>query len=254
MSRANKNRAILLFPHDMEIYQLENCDKVCLLPRLSLTELIHVSGLVRSICERSTDVMLLAKRDHVRPLRCLYGDLPNVRFQFVDSWDQLYSAASAGSDSLLDKLEKMQYRVVPLPSFREACPYTMLGLASSLAVSNFKLQRNLDDERHLLDKVVEAVGSTFVVVHDDDRAIRKDLMPDGLPRVHVRDPRFRTPNPFDWIQVIDQAVQFHGIDSCFLMIADVLALRCRKFCHAYAYPTSHPLRPAAYRDVVVVWG
>lgn len=235
------------------VYQLEDCDKVCLLPRLSLSELIHISGLVRTICERSTDVMLLAKRDHVRPLRNLYADIPHVRFKFVDSWDELV-AVRDDSAPLLQQIEDLGYRLVPLPSFREACPYAMLGLEVSLAKTNFRLQRNLDDERALLDRVRAEVGATYVVLHDDDtRRIRQLLIPDGLPVVRVRDPRWRTHNVFDWIQVIDHAVQLHAIDSCFLLLADLLDLKARKFCHSYCDPTSSS-RPGAYHDVIVVWG
>ena len=231
----------------MSVYQLDGCDRVCLLPRLSLSELIHISGLVRTICARSTDVMLLAQRNHVRPVRNLYEDVPNVRFQFVDSWDHAHQ--------MLATLEAAGYRLVPLPSFREACPYAILGLEVSLAREAFQLHRNMDAEARLLDKVKRRVGDAYVVVHDDEtRRVRDLLIPEGLPVVRVRDPEWRTPNPCDWIQVIDNAVQFHGIDSCFLVLADALDLKARKYCHAYANPTTKT-RPGAYnKNVIVVWG
>ncbi len=234
-------------------YQLAECDRVCLLPRLSLSDLIQISGLVRTICERSTDVMVLAKRDHVRSIRNLYGDIANARFTFVDSWDQL--VARTGGESLLAQVEARGYRLVPLPSFREFCPYAMLGLEAALARTAFRLQRNLGEERALLERVKAEVGSVYAVVHDDEgRAIRRDtLIPAGLPIVSVRDPRWRTANIFDWVQVIDNASQFHGIDSCFMALADALDLRARKYCHAYADRATLP-RAAMFRDVIVVWG
>jgi len=230
----------------MSVYQLHDCDKVCLLPRLSLSELIHISGLVRAISERSTDVMLVAKRDHVRPIRNVYYGMENVRFTFVESWAQI--------GGVLDRMEADGYRIVPLPSFREACPYTMLGLEISLAESGLAVQRHADSERALLERVRAAVGPTYIVVHDDEeRRVLEYLMPEGIPRVHVRDPVWRTPNPCDWIRVIDHAVQFHGIESCFLLLADSLSLRARKFCHAYCNPAMSG-RPCGYKDVIVIWG
>ena len=241
-------------PPSRSVYQLDGCGKVCLLPRLSLSELLHISGLVRTICERSTDVMLLVKRNHVRPIRNLYGDIPNVRFKFVDSWDQLVSSTGgSGGGSLLELVEAMGYRLVPLPSFREACPYAMLGLEAALAKTEFRLQRNLDEERALLERVKSEVGAVYAVVHDDEtRRIRSHLVPEGLPVVSVRDPRWRTASIFDWAQVVDNAVQIHGIDSCFLRMADTLDLRARKFCHAYADATARAGHQ--YKDVIVVWG
>lgn len=227
-----------------DVYQLKNEDHVCLLPRLSLSELIHLNGLVRTICERSTDVMLLAKRDHVRPIRMLYSDVPHLRFKFVDTWD----------DATYDAIEKAGYRLVPLPSFRQACPYALLGMEASLAQTALHVHRNTEAEAALLARVRQRVGSTYIVVHDDEeRKIRPDLIPSGHKVVHVRDPEFRTANLFDWVQVIDAAVQLHAIDSCFVTMADALCLRARKFCHAYANPSMSG-RPSPYRDVITVWG
>lgn len=256
------------------VYQLEGQEKICILPRLSLSELIHLNGLVRTICERSTDVMLLAKRDHVRPIRNLYGDIPHLRFHFVDTWEQVYgpgpgpvrdssdadadaataAAAVAPPPSMLERMERQGYNIVPLASFRESCPYTMMGLPDALAETSFRVTRTLDAESALLDRVRSVVGTVYAVVHDDeDRRIRRHLIPEGLTVVNVRDPRFRRANAFDWIQVLDHAVQLHAIDSCFLLMADMLSLRCRKFCHAYPNPSAHT-RSSAYRDVITVWG
>lgn len=90
-----------------------------------------------------------------------------------------------------------------------------------------------------------------VVHHDESRPIRRDLVPQHLAVVDVRDPAFRTDNLFDWITVLDHAAQLHAIDSCFLLVADMLALRCRKFLHAY---TSPAVTAARYTDVIAIWG
>lgn len=240
----------------------QDLDKVCLLPRLSLSELIYISGLVRAlVCSRreECDVMLLAKRDHVRPIRNLYADIPGVRFKFVADWDDLTkettpttTGAAAGASSLLDDIRAQGYRVVPLPSFREACPYSLLELSPALARTEFRLQRNLDEERALLDRVRREVGDVYVVVHEDEaRRIRPQLLPAGVPAVRVRDPAWRTENVFDWVQVIDSAIQFHGVESCFLLMADALDLKARKYCHSYAEATTRN-RPGAYRDVITI--
>lgn len=230
-------------PPPTGVYQLDS-PKVCLLPRLSLSDLIVVNGLVRAVCERCPDVMLVAKRDHVASVRALYGDITSLRFKFVKSW--------AGHGAVADEVQARGYVLVPLPSYREACPYALVGLPSSMGPENFVLHRTLAAEAALHDKVVEAVGPVYVVVHhDDDRPIRSHLIPEGYPVVDVRDPRFRTESIFDWIRVIDHAVQLHAVDSCFLVLADVLNLRARKFHHAYASPT---VGTARFKDAITIWG
>lgn len=235
----------------MAAYEIKPGERVCLLPRLSLSELIALTGLVRSLCVNHCQVMILAKRAHARSIRNLYGDMPGVRFKLVESWDDVY-AAPKDRDTMLDELERHEYRLVPLPSFREACPYKLLGLDPDAAEYEFQLQRNLADEQALYDKISNEVGCVYAVVHDDEsRPIRKAGLPENLPVVSVRDPRFRTANIFDWIQTIDRAVQFHGIDSCFMLMADCLSLRARKFLHVYASPTVPG--KGTYRDVVPIY-
>lgn len=234
----------IMWGDPMGVYQLEDTPKVCLLPRLTLGDLIAVNGLVRAVCERAKDVMLVAKRDHVQAVRCLYGDIGDLRFKFVDSW--------AGHGAMVDEVQARGYVVVPLASHREACPYALLGLRSSLGPEKFMLRRSLPAEAALHDKVVAAVGPVYVVVHRDEaRPIRSHLIPEGYAVVDVRDPRFRTDNIFDWIRVIDHAVQLHAIDSCFLLMADYLNLRARKFHHAYA---SHTVGTARFNDAITIWG
>lgn len=244
-----------------DAYQLHGCDKVCLIPRLTLSDLIHVSGLVRTVCERSGHVMVVAKREHMRSIRGLFQDLPNLRFALVTGWQELYDDSvvdddddDGGGGGVLDRLDRQGYRMVPLTSYRETCPYAMLGLPASLAATQFRLQRNLDVERALLDRVKRRVGTAYTVVHDDARRrIRPDMLPASLPVVRMDDPDLRTANIFDWVQVIDNAVQLHAIESCVVMMADVLDLKARKYCHTYTDSSKHA-RPSRYRDVIMVLG
>lgn len=222
--------------------------KVCLLPRLALSDLIAINGLVRTLCAESDDVMVVAKRDHVGPIRSLYGDVPSLRFKFVDSWSSLHSP----DGGVLSDAEKAGYTIVPLPSFRQSCPYALVGLHASLARTAFVMRRSQDQENALLRRVRDAVGQTFVVVHDDTRRIRRDLLPRGYATVSVRDPAFRTPNIFDWIAVIDNAVQLHGVDSCFMLMADYLALKARKYVHTYA-DTCRTANAKYSSDVVLIF-
>ncbi len=241
--------------------------KVCLMPRLSFTELVACAGLVRSVCEVASDVMVVAPKAHVVSIRRLFEDVRNVRFVFVDDWTSLSlaprvpddgAATPAPAANILTTIETQGYAAVPVASYREVCPYTAMGVASSMAVTKLKVQRFGDVERRLLDIVKEAVGPTFVVVHDNPtRRIRTHLIPQGMPVVRVDDPRFASTGktPFDWIQVLDHAMQLHAIDSTYLMLADLMALRPRKYCHAYANDDAGmSFRAGAYRDVIVVWG
>lgn len=211
--------------------------RVCVLPRLSLSDLMVVAPLVRRVAAVVPDTLVVAPRKYVHEARRL--DFGAARFLFVDSWHSSWMDGTRG------------YDLAPLPSFRHACPYAMAGLDPTLPHTDLVVRRDVDAERALLHRVHAAVGERYVVVHDDEeRRIRRRLLPQGLPVVHVRDPAFRTRTVFDWIQVMDHAVQVHAIDSCFAVLADLLALRPRTFVHAYAHPGSQCPR---YRDAVCVF-
>lgn len=222
--------------------------RLCLLPRQSLTELLAVSPLVRELCVAKDEVMVVVPPKYAACLRNVFGDVPNVRFRFAKSWTEAVSAAA------LAALRASGHEVVPLPSARQACAHALLGLDPRGWRADFLLHRSLPAEEAQWRRVQAAVGDTYVVLHDDPRdgrVIRRQLLPPGLPVVDVRDPRFRTANPLDWIQAMDRAVQVHAVDSCFLFLADLLALRPRKHLHAYAgrAATSRHI----YRDVTPIF-
>lgn len=227
--------------------------KPCFVPRLALSELIYACWLIRNVCEALDEVMLVARRDHAGAVRVLFRDVSNLRLQFVDSWDDVFvPVPGPGSRTCLaDRLEARGYLVVTLPSYREACPYTAVAIPRPACAP--PLARDHEAERVQLTRVTAAVGGArYAVVHDaPGMRVRAALIPDGMAVVRTDDPRFRA-RVFDWIAVLDHADHVHAIDSCFMMLADVVGARAMKFCHAYA---RDPHRHGTYsKHVVTVWG
>lgn len=241
--------------------------KVCLIPRLSLSELLHVAGLVRHVCKHAAEVVLVTHKNNVAATKRLFDEsqeAQDLRFVFVRDWTALHTGEGEGEvegegkggkkEGVLCRMEAHGFTIMPLRSYREVCPYASMGLPSTAALID--VHRNLHTERQLLDRVREAVGKVYAVVHDTDtRRIEAHILPPGLPVVRTDDPRFRTDTPFDWIQVLDHAMQLHAIDSSFMMLAHILTLRPRKYCHAYASNRADvPFRANVFTDAVVVWG
>lgn len=220
----------------------------CVIPRLSLAEVMWVTGLVRTLAEEHAEVALVCRRDDLATVRRLYADKAEiVRFHTADTWQEL--------TDLYARMEARGHRLVPLPSFRSSCPYAAAGRDRALARTAFEAQRHPEAEAELAERVAAAVGPTYVVVHDDDsRRIRPDLLPEGLPVVRVRDPRWRTPCILDWLETLRRAVQFHGIDSCFMVAADLLLPgRPRAYCHAYADAGAATASVHHYDGATTLW-
>lgn len=218
--------------------------RVCIVPHLGLGDMIILNGMVRVACRVHDEVMLVAKKSYVNSLRCLFGSIPNLRLKFVEECHEL----CANDWRLVRDIQAMGYELLPVGvhsqknDWRDLDPvwshamYRQVGLDPNLMYAEFRVFRNPDSEALMLHLVRSAVGQAYVVVHDDPRrgyVIDRTCLPRGLPVVHVDDPRWRSDNIFDYAQVIDNAVQFHGFDSCFMLMADFLHLGHSNFCHVY---------------------
>lgn len=211
--------------------RVDETTKICLVPRLAISDLIALCGLVHTLAAKCREVMVVAHRKHVHEVRALYEDA-HVRFTFIKGWDELY-----GTHDVLAAARRSGYEVVPLASVGDCCPYRLLGIDPVEYGIGFRLTRRLDAEQALHDRIVAAVGSKYVIVHDDEtRRIRNQLLPPGVPVVRVRDPEWRTASVFDWIRTMDHAHELHAVHSCFALLADVLSLRVPSVLHAYASP------------------
>ena len=87
--------------------------RVCVIPRLPLSELLYASGVVRALCGRGFDVMVVVHRDHANYVRRVFTGLPGVRFAFVRDWTDLHRG-------VLDRVQAQGYALLPLPSSKSS--------------------------------------------------------------------------------------------------------------------------------------
>ena len=225
---------------------------VCIVPHMGMGDMIILNGMIRVKCREHRNVMLVVKKAYANSLRSLFCNIPNLRLKFVEECHELY----ANDFRMVRDIRAMGYALLPMgvhtvENWRALDPlwshalYRQMDLDPDLMYSEFHVSRNLDREAMMLHAVRDAVGMVYVVVHDDPRrgyVIDRECLPPGLPVVHVDDPRWRSDNIFDYAQVIDNAVQFHGFDSCFMLMADFMHLGGRNFCHTYFKDADMPER------------
>lgn len=144
---------------------------------------------------------------------------------------------------------QLGYDVWTLPADPIAM-YTMFQRAPTDMHSKFSMCRDLSAERALLSSVEDRFGSSFVAVYGSGLAAR--LLPEGLPVVRIEDVLTRAPNPLDVCAVLEHAMQVHATDSWVLTLADLTGTPARKFCHAYAGPTSSLACRKKYRRRVSI--
>jgi hypothetical protein len=226
--------------------------RLCLITHLGLGDMILLNGMVRIACQKYSEVLLFVKKAYANSLRSLLYDLTNLRLKFVT---EHYDLEANDFEAVRDVLAA-GYLLMPtghyttddwqsLDPIWSRALYRQVGLDPDSMYAEFRVQRNEDREARMLEKVRGHVGMAYVVLHDDPArgyVIDRSCLPPGLPVVHVDDPRWRADNIFDYAEVIDNAVQFHGFDSCFMLMADFLQLCRSNFCHAYLKDSKLPER------------
>lgn len=240
-----------------------------ILGHMGLGDAFVQKGLIRTISESTTgETLFFAKRRYEQSILDLFDDV-DVQIVFVD--DDVDISPAFGSDGRLwQKLEEEGYAVVPLGVHTASNAwrnldanwaksyYKQIGVSPCAMYGRFgALHRDEEANRAMRERVVAKYGPEYYVVHDDaarDMEIRPEWMPDGAVAVHVDDPDIRSDRISDYLETIERAVGFVGVDSCFAIMVD--------FCFAPgegpAYRAVHttPGRPESpadfYRGIEIV--
>lgn len=221
----------------------ETPKNVCIVPHLGLGDAIVLNGLVRAAATQFDRVILAGKKRYLKSLESLFGDIRGLDILCVDEAKDV-SPAFGADPKVLHSIMQKGYGLLLLgdhsgdnewktlhPDWSKAM-YVQAGLSYSLARSAFKVSRNHARELDMLRAATSKFGDDFVLIHDDpsqNLAIPKSVLPS--PVVHVDD--LGGDNIFDYAAVVEAAREFHGIDSCFLLMIDYLGLRRGKktVCH-----------------------
>ena len=214
----------------------ETHGKFAILPHMGLGDAFVQKGLVASIAERADEVVLIGKKRYEKSLFSIYDDIENLSFFLVDDDKDVSPAFGADGKAWL-ALEKQGYAVIPLgyhtgnedwlktDTIWSRCLYKQLGVQPSAMHAKFgKIAVDEVKAADMLEKVVDKLGCTYVVVHDDpgrDMKIDEAWLPAGVPVVHVDDPLIKSDRLPDYLALIENATEFHGIDSCFALMADM---------------------------------
>lgn len=218
---------------------------VALLPHLGLGDMLMFRGLVADLAKTHDRVAVVCARKYLDTIRTCYEDL-NVQLVPVEEAHAI-SPAFGASPSKLRALQDMGYDILPLGvhtgnDWRQLDPlwcralYRQAGRDPSLIVDGFALptSRHLESTA-MLAAVRHLVGDDFVLVHDDDkRPLLLPPLPPGCTAIHVDDPRIRSDNLFDYVDVLKHARHLHALDSCFAWLVDLAGLPTPMTVHLYA--------------------
>jgi hypothetical protein len=237
--------------------------KTLILGHLGLGDTIIMYGMVRYYAMGSDHVMYVAKKRYEKACTQLFSNLDNVDLLLVN--DDADISPNFGADpAMLEGYERAGYDVVRIglhASKNQKLPrdpvfarnfYYQVGLDPSMTHSFFDLRRSCEREVDLYKRVVRKHGLKYAVVHQDATRglfVRPEHLPSNVSIYDVDDPEVRSDNIFDYCMVLEKAYEIHGMDSCFMLLADRLRnVRCPMTCHDYVRKLG--TRPGLYRKNV----
>lgn len=194
-------------------------DRVALVVR-DLDVFLGVGGLVRRMAD-DRDVALIISKQLLSHLGVVLGGKVDFRFWVADSH-------GTTQDRIRD-LESFGYRVMVVDASNVEATYRRLCVSPRVMVNGASLDRDPDAEKKRADAVM-ARHPSYIVVEGD---VPTGAVPSGIPRLHLQYGRVT-----DVASVLDGALQLHSAGGPLIVTADILGLRCARYCHAtnYAFP------------------
>lgn len=222
---------------------------VALLTHMGLGDMLLSQGLVGALCERRGRVALVCCRKYLGTLGTLFEHLGDrVALVPVEEAHAISPAFGAGPGRLA-ALERMGYEILELgfhsggAAWRALDPlwsralYRQAGVDPDLVTAGFVLPagRRGQAARVLAAAREIAGGRKIVLVHDDrSRPLRAPAPGPDEVVLHVDDPRIRSDNLFDYVDLLAAAHHLHALESCFALLVDLAGLRTPMTIHAYA--------------------
>lgn len=222
--------------------------KLFILPHMGLGDMIVLAGMVRTLAEHTTELVMPVFPRNMRAARQLFQGL-HIDLLPVEN-DEDISPSFGADGTVLHAYADRGFRFLPLglhatakadwsrhPDFSHGF-YIQAGMDHALSYSAFGLRRDPRAEAALYDRVVAKHGKDYVFLHEDaarGHRIVRALVKSELPVVDAHDPDVRSDNIFDYCLVMERARELHFMDSCFGLLADRLpGVICPMTCHAYA--------------------
>ena len=184
---------------------------------LGLGDHIVCNGLVRTLYDQQGEVTLAVKIHNYSSVKQLYRDLEHIQFHKVTSDAECvpeykkYPSIRVGFENCGSDWEK---------SF-----YEQVGLDYSVRFSRFFIDRDLNRERSLEEKL--SLPKEFAFINKTSSTGSNQLpINTDLPEVELQP---LTDSIFDWIGVIEKATEIHTIDSSVFQLVKQLPVTGKKF-------------------------
>lgn len=212
---------------------------VCIVHHLGLGDQLMLNGMVRHLAEMD-DVAVIVIKPHKESVEFMYRDIPRVKVLVIDD---------TSPKSIFEAAQSTGYEVLPLatysldvefwklmchnngdskmgpvnPRITNWCHavYNQAGVNIDYMRSKFKVDRDLERERAVMDKFGLVPGE-YIFVHDGkDRKLNLNT---NVKIFNADDHYKEVPNIFDYITIIENAKEVHCVHSCYNWLIELLRI------------------------------
>lgn len=200
---------------------------------LGLGDHIIANGMVRTIAKKYDKTYLFCKPHNFLNVSFMYRDLPNLKIIVMEDLEvqsfmtinpdnnyviaghaPFWKILNSGHNKL--KIDEIFYQLAEVPLENKW--------------TEFYVQRDIEREKEVFNKLELKEGDRFIFVHDDNN--RKIIK--NLPSIKVIKPSDRNLSLFDFLYTIEKAEEIHCINSSFFCLIDCIGIKKDKmFLHEY---------------------
>jgi hypothetical protein len=200
---------------------------------LGLGDHIVCNGLVRILANQYGKITLFCKTHNFETVSFMFRDNPNITILPFKDDSQVHQYVK--NNNLYSDVVKIGHenlgRYMSTCNFDEAF-YKQFNVNFENRWSSFYVQRDFEREKILFDKF-NVIKNEYIFIHDDDRfRVNENKIKSSLPIIRVN--RELTPIIFDYISLMENALEVHAIESSFQFVNDSLSLNNNTYVHRYA--------------------
>lgn len=235
--------------------------KLLLLGHLGLGDIIIMNGLIRYKALFHEEVRLVVFTKYLDSVRFMFRDLTNITYEPVNcEADISPNYAMVIPQRLSDLVERDGYEYLPLGvhgrdagwqsrayDFAEAF-YVQADVPYDVRWKYGFILRDHARESEFYRRVCDCIGTPYRIIHDDPERrllINRELCGPGPSLFHVATKELNgcsvwSSNIFDYGLLIENADEYHGMDSSFMLMLDLIGSKCRNiYLHTYVKNDIH---------------
>ena len=219
-------------------YKQPSRETISVLNHLGLGDNLICNGMIRHYA-KTHDVITYVKKQYMDTVEHMYRDLgSSITLVPVEDDRDAWAKQRPGTIRTGIFFDPSSWNKQPpwCDSF-----YRNAGLDPKILRSEFFILRSRDSEERMYKQAIEHIGSDkYIVVHDDPERYSSINIETSLPIIRIGRGQFpiESTNIFDYSTLIERAVEYHGFDSSFMWLVELLKLRPKETTFL------HRIRPA----------